>query len=322
MSRTNIPAFYIVIPCYNEEEIIPITLPAILQKLQSLIDKKVVTKDSKVLTVDDGSKDSTWDLLTKTASIDNRLIGVKLAGNRGQQPAMICGMNEAIRRGADIVVTMDVDLQDDINVIDEMIDKYMSGADIVYGVRKARKKDSFLKKFTAEGFYKVMNLFGANIIYNHSEYRLMSRRVVEALKEYKEVNLFLRGLVQMTGYPYGIVYYDRDKRVAGKSKYSIKKMLSLAYEGITSLTVTPLKIIKRVGIFNFVLGAVAFILFMILKYVHPIDSNNLWILISSIMMFTGLEMTALSFVGDYVGKIYQETKHRPKYFIDKTTNEE
>ena len=318
-----IPTLFIISPVYNEEEVLPINVPIFLAKLKRLKQENLISKESKFLMVDDGSKDKSWQMIEDFANNDKEnIIGIKLAGNRGQQIALLCGLKSSIEYGADCSITIDVDLQDDINTVEQMVANYTNGADIVYGVRSARKKDSFFKKFSAQSFYKIMNKFGAKIIYDHSEYRLMSKRAIEGLLEYKESNLFLRGLVQMEGYPFAIVSYEREERTAGTSKYPLKKLLALAYEGITSLTTTPLKIIKRLGIFNAIIGFLALISLIVIKYTIPFNEINLWLILSGMMAFTGLTITAFSFIGDYVGKIYQETKQRPKYFIDKTTIDE
>lgn len=306
---------YIVVPCYNEEEALPISAPKLKDKLTSLIKANKISDDSRILFVNDGSRDKTWEIISRLYEEDKHFSGVNLSRNRGQQNAMLAGLETAAKY-ADATVTVDVDLQDDIDAIDKMLEKFEDGCDIVYGVRNARKKDSFFKRFTAEGFYKVINKMGGDIVFNHSEYRLMSRRAVEALSEYKECNLFLRGLVPMIGFKSDIVLYEREKRIAGESKYPLKKMLALAYEGITSLTLTPIKIIRRAGIFLTLLGF-AGLAATITLYCLGIASP-LWILLSSVVTMGGLLEFSLGIVGDYVGKTYFEVKHRPRYFIAET----
>lgn len=303
---------YIVLPCYNEEEMLPISVPKIKEKLFSLIEAKKISDESRILFVNDGSRDRTWEIISKLYEEDKHFAGVNLSRNRGQQNALLAGLETAAEY-ADAIITMDVDLQDDINAVDEMVEKYEEGYEVIYGVRKARKKDSFFQRLSAESFYKVVNKMGGNIVNNHAEYRLMSRRAVKALNEFKESNLFLRGLVPMVGYKSGIVYYERDKRVAGESKYPLKKLLALAYEAITSLTLTPIKFIRRAGIFFTLLGLgglAATITLYCLSIASPV-----WVVLSSVVLMSGLLEFSLGIVGDYVGKTYFEVKHRPRYFI-------
>ena len=240
---------YIVLPCYKEEEALPLSAPKLKEKLLSLIDKNKISDDSRILFVNDGSKDGTWRIINELHEQDRHFTGISLSRNRGHQNALLAGLETAAKY-ADAIISMDVDLQDDIGAVDEMLEKFEAGCDVVYGVRKARKKDSFFKRFTAEGFYKIINKMGGDIVFNHADYRLMSKRAVNALGEYKECNLFLRGLVPMIGFKSDIVLYERDKRVAGESKYPLKKMLAFAYDGVTSLTLTPIKFIRRAGIFR------------------------------------------------------------------------
>ncbi|MDE7438920.1 MAG: glycosyltransferase family 2 protein [Clostridia bacterium] len=303
---------YIVLPCYNEEEMLPISAPILKEKLFSLIQAKKISDDSRILYVNDGSRDKTWELITKLHEEDKHYAGVNLSRNKGQQNAMLAGLETAAKY-ADATITMDVDLQDDINAIDEMLEKFEEGCDIVYGVRKARKKDSFFKRFTAESFYKIIKKMGGDIVFNHSEYRLMSRRAVNGLSEYKECNLFLRGLVPMIGYKSDLVFYDREKRVAGESKYPLKKMLALAYEGITSLTLTPIKFVRRAGLFFTLIGILGLAATITLFCLNI--SSSVWIVISSIVTMSGILEFSLGIIGDYVGKTYFEVKHRPRYFI-------
>lgn len=303
---------YLVLPCYKEEEALPLSAPKLKEKLMSLINAKKISDDSRILFVNDGSKDRTWEIIKKLHEEDYHFTGISLSRNRGHQNALLAGL-ETASGYADAIVSMDVDLQDDIDAVDEMLEKYEAGCDVVYGVRKARKKDSFFKRFTAEGFYKIINKMGGDIVFNHADYRLMSKRAVKALSEYKECNLFLRGLVPMIGFKSDLVFYERDKRVAGESKYPLKKMLSFAYDGITSLTLTPIKFIRRAGIFftlSGVLGLAATITLFCLNII-----SSVWIVLPTVVIMGGILEFSLGIVGDYVGKTYFEVKHRPRYFI-------
>ncbi len=310
---------YIVLPCYKEEEALPLSAPKLKEKLLSLIDKNKISDDSRILFVNDGSKDGTWRIINELHEQDRHFTGISLSRNRGHQNALLAGLETAAKY-ADAIISMDVDLQDDIGAVDETLEKFEAGCDVVYGVRKARKKDSFFKRFTAEGFYKIINKMGGDIVFNHADYRLMSKRAVNALGEYKECNLFLRGLVPMIGFKSDIVLYERDKRVAGESKYPLKKMLAFAYDGVTSLTLTPLKFIRRAGIFftlTGVLGLAATITLFCLSI-----ASSVWIVISSLVTMGGILEFSLGIVGDYVGKTYFEVKHRPRYFIAENLLEE
>ena len=310
---------YIVLPCYKEEEALPLSAPKLKEKLLSLIDKNKISDDSRILVVNDGSKDGTWRIINELHEQDRHFTGISLSRNRGHQNALLAGLETAAKY-ADAIISMDVDLQDDIGAVDEMLEKFEAGCDVVYGVRKARKKDSFFKRFTAEGFYKIINKMGGDIVFNHADYRLMSKRAVNALGEYKECNLFLRGLVPMIGFKSDIVLYERDKRVAGESKYPLKKMLAFAYDGVTSLTLTPIKFIRRAGIFftlTGILGLAATITLFCLSI-----ASSVWIVISSLVTMGGILEFSLGIVGDYVGKTYFEVKHRPRYFIAENLLEE
>ena len=310
---------YIVLPCYKEEEALPLSAPKLKEKLLSLIDKNKISDDSRILFVNDGSKDGTWRIINELHEQDRHFTGISLSRNRGHQNALLAGLETAAKY-ADAIISMDVDLQDDIGAVDEMLEKFEAGCDVVYGVRKARKKDSFFKRFTAEGFYKIINKMGGDIVFNHADYRLMSKRAVNALGEYKECNLFLRGLVPMIGFKSDIVLYERDKRVAGESKYPLKKMLAFAYDGVTSLTLTPIKFIRRAGIFftlTGILGLAATITLFCLSI-----ASSVWIVISSLVTMGGILEFSLGIVGDYVGKTYFEVKHRPRHFIAENLLEE
>ncbi|MDE6001738.1 MAG: glycosyltransferase family 2 protein [Clostridia bacterium] len=309
---------YIVIPCYNEEKVLPVTAGQFKEKLLSLIAAGKISDKSRIMFVNDGSKDKTWELISQYHAEDKHYSGVNLSRNRGQQNALLAGLNTAAQF-ADAIITMDVDLQDDINAIDEMIEKYEDGCEVVYGVRKARKKDSFFKRSTALGFYKVINKMGGEVIYNHAEYRLMSKRAVLSLAEYKETNLFLRGLVPMVGYKSDIVFYERAKRVAGESKYPLRKLISLAYEGITSLSVKPINIIRSLGLAFSIIGLAGVIATIVLSCLGIISTS--WITLAAVVAVGGILQFSLGVIGDYVGKTYMESKHRPRYFIADILND-
>ena len=309
----NKPVLYIVVPCYNEEEVLPETSKRLKAKLSDLVAAGKVSEDSHVLFVDDGSKDRTWEMIRGCHEEDPRFSGVRLSRNRGHQNALLAGLMTA-KDLSDCTISMDADLQDDINAIDGMVDQYLDGCDIVYGVRSARDTDTFFKRFTAEGFYQFMELMGAEVVFNHADYRLMSKRALEALSEYKEVNLFLRGMVPMIGYRTGTVEYERGERFAGVSKYPLKKMLAFALDGITSLSDRPIQFILTLGL-GMTAGGMAFLPRALYKYSKSEHENDTALLQSSLWSVGGLVLTSVGIVGDYVGKIYLETKHRPRYFI-------
>ena len=304
----------LVIPCYNEEEALPYTKKELDKKMKALIDDGLISKESKVVLVNDGSKDKTWDIITEFHNKDNMYVGINLSRNRGHQNALLAGLMYA-RDNADISISMDADLQDDINVIDDMIKKYNNGADIVYGVRNSRKKDTFFKKFTAEGFYRFMSIMGVEIVFNHADFRLMSKRALEALSNYKEVNLFLRGMVPQLGFKTDIAYYGRNERVAGSSKYPFKKMLSFAIDGITSFSIKPLRMIAFLGIIMCIISFAALIYITILKISGKVISLESFIM-CSILLVGGIQILCLGIIGEYIGKIYNETKARPRYIIE------
>ena len=304
----------LVIPCYNEEEALPYTKKELDKKMKALIDDGLISKESKVVLVNDGSKDKTWDIITEFHNKDNMYVGINLSRNRGHQNALLAGLMYA-RDNADISISMDADLQDDINVIDDMIKKYNNGADIVYGVRNSRKKDTFFKKFTAEGFYRFMSIISVEIVFNHADFRLMSKRALEALSNYKEVNLFLRGMVPQLGFKTDIAYYGRNERVAGSSKYPFKKMLSFAIDGITSFSIKPLRMIAFLGIIMCIISFAALIYITILKISGKVISLESFIM-CSILLVGGIQILCLGIIGEYIGKIYNETKARPRYIIE------
>lgn len=310
---------YMVIPCYNEEAVLPETAKRLQEKMNTLIQSGKIDAKSKVAFVNDGSKDKTWEIISALHNENPLFSGINLSRNRGHQNALLAGLM-TVKRYADMVISMDADLQDDINAIDEMVDKYLQGTDIVYGVRSSRAKDTFFKKATAEGFYKVMNTMGANTVFNHADYRLMSKRALEGLAEFGEVNLFLRGIVPMIGYSTDMVYYERGERFAGESKYPLGKMLSFAVEGITSLSTKPIRMITGLGFFVFLMS----ILILIYSVVRHFMGETIvgWTtLMVSVWAIGGLILLALGVVGEYIGKIYLETKARPRFIIEQFLND-
>lgn len=304
----------LVIPCYNEEEALPYTKIELDKKMNSLIKKGLISSDSKVVLVNDGSRDKTWNIITDFHNENNMYVGINLSRNKGHQNALLAGLIYSSKT-SDISISMDADLQDDINAIDDMIDKYKNGADIVYGVRNSRKKDTFFKRFTAESFYKFMSKMGVEIVFNHADFRLMSKRAMEALSEYKEVNLFLRGIVPELGFKTDISYYSRNERVAGSSKYPLKKMISFAVDGITSFSVKPLRIIASIGFLILVLSFIMLIYALTMKLCGNTVSGWTFI-VCSIWLIGGIQTLCLGVIGEYIGKIYNETKKRPRYIIE------
>lgn len=310
---------YMVIPCYNEEEVLPETTKRLEKKLGDLIKKKVISEKSKVMYVNDGSKDKTWELIKKINKDNSMFTGICLSRNRGHQNALVAGLLTA-KEYADVVISMDADLQDDINAIDEMLEKYHDGCDIVYGVRSARKTDTFFKRVTAEGFYKFMQMMGVDVVYNHADYRLTSKKVLNNFQDYKEVNLFLRGIFPLIGYKSDKVYYERAERFAGESKYPLKKMLNFAWDGITSFSVKPLRFICTLG---FVILFISIII-MIYSLVRKLTGNTIdgWTFLNiSIWFIGGLQMISLGIIGEYVGKMYNETKARPRFIVAENLEE-
>lgn len=311
---------YLVIPCYNEEDMLPITAKALLEKMNYLIDSGKVAPDSKVMFVDDGSKDRTWEIIETLHNFSGLFTGIKLSRNKGHQNALLAGLMTA-KNYADILISMDADLQDDINAIDGFLEKRAEGCDIVYGVRSSRQKDTAFKRGTAQSYYKILAKMGVEITYNHADYRLMSKRAVEGLARFKEVNLFLRGLVPMIGYKSDVVTYERAERQAGESKYPLKKMLAFAMEGITSLSVKPIRFITTLGLAVFLISLIMLIYFFITWCVGKAVSGWATIVIS-IWALGGLQLLAIGVIGEYIGKIYLETKERPKFIIETNLEED
>lgn len=308
-----IPILYVVVPCYNEEEVLPETTKRLTKKLKEMISAVSISPDSRIMYVNDGSKDSTWKLITDYHMENTFVNGLNLSRNRGHQNALLAGLMTA-KEYADVVISMDADLQDDVNVIDRFIEKYKEGNDIVYGVRSSRKTDSFFKRNTALTFYKLMEKMGVEIVYNHADYRLMSKRAIEGLAEFKEVNLFLRGIVPMVGYPSSTVEYERDKRFAGESKYPLNKMMAFAIDGITSCSVKPIRMITTCGILIAMLSIILLI-YVIIGHFLGNTIEGWTTLIVLICFFGGFQIMCIGVVGEYVGKIYMETKERPRYII-------
>ncbi len=314
------PILWIVIPCYNEEAVLPITAPAFLKKLTDLINADKISDESRILFVNDGSKDATWDIIKTLSSENPHYIGICQSRNRGHQNAVLAGLMEAKDR-CDITISIDCDGQDDINAMDKMVDAYLDGCDVVYGVRSSRETDTFFKRFTAQSFYKLLNAMGAEIVYNHADYRLISARALKEFASFKEVNIFLRGLIPLVGFKSTSVEYARNERLAGKSHYPLSKMLSLAFDGITSLSVKPIRLITGFGVF---VAAVSFII-AVWAVVSALCGNTVagWASMTSIIGFmSGVQLISIGVIGEYIGKIYLETKQRPRYIISERTWEE
>jgi glycosyltransferase involved in cell wall biosynthesis len=314
------PILYIVIPCYNEEQVLPITAPEFLAELNHLIAAEKISPESRILFVNDGSKDSTWDIISALAASDPHYLGISQSRNRGHQSTILAGMMEA-KEHCDITITIDCDGQDDISAMEQMVDAYREGCDIVYGVRSQRKTDTFFKRFTAQTFYKLLGHMGAEVVYNHADYRLVSARVLREFEGFKEVNLYLRGMFPLVGFRSTCVYYERSKRLAGESHYPLKKMLSLAFDGITSLSVKPLRMITGLGAVVALVGFIG----VVWAIVEAVLGNTVagWASILCVVCFMGgIQLLCLGVIGEYVGKIYLETKGRPRYIISQRTYEE
>ena len=313
------PRLFIVIPCYNEEAVLPITAPLFRDKLLSLSQQGKISPDSRVLFVNDGSKDNTWNLICQLAKEDEHYMGICLSRNRGHQNALLAGLMEA-KDKCDITISIDCDGQDDINAMDAMVDEYLTGAEIVYGVRSKRDTDTFFKRFTAESFYKVMKWMGADTVFNHADYRLVSSRALKEFANFREVNIFLRGMFPLVGFKSTCVYYERHERIAGESHYPLKKMLALAFDGITSLSIKPIRIITGLGVF-ISLAAFALIIYALVSY---FTGNVVSGWASSLIVtcfLGGIQLICLGVIGEYVGKIYMETKARPRFIISQRTED-
>lgn len=304
---------YLVVPCYNEEAVLYETAKRLSDRLKGMISSGLVSEESKILFVNDGSKDKTWPIIEALYNQDNIFSGINLSRNKGHQNALLAGLMTA-KEYSDMVISLDADLQDDIEVIDKFIEEYYKGNDVVYGVRSSRKTDTFFKRATALGFYRFMSSLGVEVIYNHADYRLMSRIALEGLSEFKEVNLFLRGIVPLIGYRYSVVEYERHERFAGESKYPFKKMLAFAWDGITSFSIKPIRIITGLGFLIFILSLIALIYSLIVKFIG--NTKDGWASLTiSIWMIGGIQLLSLGVIGEYIGKIYNETKQRPRFII-------
>ncbi|MCI6639260.1 MAG: glycosyltransferase family 2 protein [Pygmaiobacter massiliensis] len=314
-----LPVLYIVIPCYNEQEVLPLTSKLFAEKITQLADAGKVSDKSRVLFVNDGSKDQTWSIIQQLAQKDERFEGVSLSRNRGHQNALLGGLLYAKDR-CDITISIDCDGQDDINAMDAMVDAYLDGCDVVYGVRAKRTTDTFFKRFTAEGFYKLMNWLGANIVFNHADYRLMSRRALEAFSKFEEVNIFLRGMVPLVGFKSTSVYYDRAERMAGESHYPLKKMLALAFDGITSLSVKPIRMITGLGVAVSILSFIG-VIWSVITHILGYAVAGWASTVCVVCFMGGVQLLCLGVIGEYIGKIYMETKHRPRFILSESTLE-
>jgi polyisoprenyl-phosphate glycosyltransferase len=308
------PVLTIVVPCFNEEEVLPNTIRELQQLLKELIFEKLISTTSKILFVDDGSKDQTWGLIYREGLKNEYVRGLKLSRNAGHQNALLAGLHTA-KEASDCVISIDADLQDDIQVIRDFIRKFHEGFDIVYGVRKGRQTDTVFKRSTAHVFYKMMKKMGVDLVYNHADFRLMSKRAINELEKFKEVNLFLRGIVPLLGFKSTVVYYDRKERLAGETKYPLQKMLAFAFDGVTSFSVSPIRFVLFIGFFSFFMSLIFGGYFLVLKFMGNTEIG--WTsLITSIWLLGGLQLIAIGLVGEYIGKIYKESKQRPKYIVD------
>lgn len=311
---------YLVIPCYNEEEVLPETSKQLRAKMETLMAAGKISKESRIVFVNDGSKDRTWEIIESLHKENPLFQGIKLSRNKGHQNALLAGLM-TVKEHCDMAISMDADLQDDIDAIDGMLEKYAEGCDIVYGVRNARDTDTAFKRKTAEGYYKVMGLLGADIVYNHADYRLMSKRALDGLEQFKEVNLFLRGVVPMIGYKSDKVYYARKERFAGESKYPLKKMLAFAWEGLTSLSVRPIRMIMTLGSVIF-LVSIAMLIYSLVRHAMGATLVGWTSTVVSIWAIGGLQLLAIGIIGEYIGKVYLETKQRPKFIVEEYLKDE
>ncbi len=311
------PILWMVIPCYNEETVLPITAPMFRKELADLVAEEKISDESRICFVNDGSKDKTWEIIEDLAKQDPHFIGISQSRNRGHQNAVLAGLMEA-RDNCDITISIDCDGQDDIHAMHEMVDAYLDGCEVVYGVRAKRTTDTFFKRFTAEGFYHIMNWMGADIVFNHADYRLISARVLNHFADFKEVNIFLRGMVPLVGFKSTSVYYDRAERIAGESHYPLKKMLALAFDGITSLSVKPIRMISAMGVIISALSFLGILWAVIRAFAGHVVAG--WASTICIVCFMGgIQLLCLGVIGEYIGKIYMETKARPRYIISDRT---
>lgn len=311
------PILYIVIPCYNEQEVLPITASMFKEQLSLLISKGKISTDSKILFVNDGSKDNTWNLICDLSKADSCFLGVSQSRNRGHQNAVLAGLMEA-KKHCDITISVDCDGQDDITAMEKMVDAYLDGCDIIYGVRSKRKTDTFFKRFTAETFYKLLNIMGVEVVYNHADYRLVSKRALEAFSQFEEINLFLRGMFPLVGFKSTVVYYDRHERIAGESHYPLSKMLALAIDGITSLSIKPIRFITVLGI-GISLLSTAGLIYTLIGWVFKLTVSSILSIVSTIGLACGVQLLGMGVIGEYIGKMYMEVKKRPRYIISEKT---
>ena len=315
-----LPSLYVVIPCFNEQEVLPVTAPKFLAEIQKIQKKELISEESRILFVDDGNKDETWKIISNLSKQNKIFKGIRQSRNRGHQNAVLAGLME-VKDSCDITISIDCDGQDDINVMEQMVKEYLDGCEVVYGVRSSRKTDTFFKRFTAQSFYKFLNFMGAEVVYNHADYRLISARVLRELSNFKEVNLFLRGLVPLVGFKSTSVYYERYGRVAGESHYPLRKMLSLAFDGITSLSIKPLRMITLLGltvsIISFI-GEICAVINQMTGYTVTGWTSTICI----VFFMSGIQLICLGVIGEYIGKIYMEVKERPRYIISDRTEDE
>ena len=313
------PILYIIIPCYNEEKVLPITSKLFEDELKNLIEEEKISSNSKILFVNDGSSDKTWDIIVGLSKNSDSFLGISQSRNRGHQNAVLAGLMDS-RNKCDITISIDCDGQDDIAAMGEMVNKYLEGYEIVYGVRSKRNTDTFFKRFTAEHFYKLLNIMGAEVVFNHADYRLISSRVLEEFSKFNEVNLFLRGMIPLVGFKSTKVYYERSERIAGKSHYPLRKMLSLAFDGITSLSIKPLSLITCLGLTVSIISFIG-VLYALIAYLRG-DALSGWTSMTCIICtLGGMQLICLGIIGQYIGKIYMETKHRPRYIISERTED-
>lgn len=313
------PTLYVVIPCYNEEKVLPITAPLFLEQLESMKAQDLISADSKIMFVNDGSKDTTWDIIKDLAKQNDVFTGIAQSRNRGHQNAVLAGLMEASDK-CDITISIDCDGQDDIAVMTQMVEEYLSGSEVVYGVRSSRKTDTFFKRATAEGFYKFLNAMGAEVVFNHADYRLISAKVLKEFKGFKEVNLFLRGMVPLVGFKSSSVYYERKERFAGESHYPLRKMIALAVDGITSLSVKPLRLISTIGIIMAVVSVIGLIWAVASKLLGFTETG--WAsIVAAICLLSSIQLVCIGIIGEYIGKIYMEVKGRPRYIISERTQD-
>lgn len=311
------PTLFIVIPCYNEEQVLPITAPLFLEQLKSMQLKNLISDKSKILFVNDGSKDKTWDIITQLSAENDSFTGISQSRNRGHQNAVLAGLMDSMDK-CDITISIDCDGQDDISAMTQMVEEYLSGAEVVYGVRSNRKSDTLFKRTTAEGFYNFLNFMGAEVVFNHADYRLISSKVLKELANFKEVNLFLRGMIPLVGFKSSSVYYERKERLAGESHYPFKKMLALAIDGITSVSVKPLRLISSLGIIMSVVSVIGLIWAVVCKFLGSTEAG--WTsIVAAICLLSSIQLICIGIIGEYIGKIYLEVKNRPRYIISERT---